>query len=414
MKMRLKIKYADIKKFGMICFLCIYFTTKLLWDTIPYVFELFSIGMIAYGGINAFTTNMHKRGTLVVLYISLSIYILISAFLQDSQNQIQRALYEYIFYMFIFWGTYYWGRHAKIEDWAIILLVIGIVVSCLSWLEYLTHHYLLTNTIEYVNPTTFRTIVFSRTFLAHGMVITFFTLLAIYKYITEKKKLFLFLSIFFFLTIFTTGSRGPLVACLVGIYIMFFLYETTRYGFTLKKFIFLFLTIFGFIFVIFILLSDFQVGNSIVDYFLNRFRSILNWSTDDGNTGRISIWNYYFKIFKENFWLGVGPSQTGSWNLSGKYGVTESGILKRLCELGIIGALLHYMLVFNIFFMGIKKLKNYKNDLNLIFYLSLFIAVFVDDITLQATEEIIVSYLMWFALAGIENSYNRKKFEVSK
>ena len=106
-----------------------------------------------------------------------------------------------------------------------------------------------------------------------------------------------------------------------------------------------------------------------------------------------------------HFWFGVGPSQTGSWNLNGLYGVTESGILKRFCELGIVGVALHYSFVFNVFINGLKCYKkNYKNDRSIIFYIGLFIAVFVDDITLQATEEIIVAFFMWFALAGIENT----------
>lgn len=410
--MKLKIKYVNLRNFVMICFLCIYFTTKLMWDSIPYVFELFSIGVIAYGAVRAFTVNIHKRGSLIVLYIILSIYILINAFLQDSVNQFQRALYEYIFYMLIFWATYYWGRFSKVEDWSEILIKIGIIVSGLSWLEFLTHHYLIANTIKYTDSTGFRTIVFSRTFLAHGMVLTFFTLLAVYKYFMEKKKSSLFWSVFFFLTIFTTGSRGPLVACIIGAYMMLFIYEATSYGFTLKKVVFILSSLIVFIFAWYILLSDFQIGNSTFDYFLDRFRSVLNWSTDDGNKGRTVIWNYYFNVFKENFWFGIGPSQTGSWNLSGKYGVTESGILKRLCELGIIGASLHYIFVFNIFFRGIRRLKKHKNDTNMIFYLGLFIAVFVDDITLQATEEIIVAYFMWFALSGIENSCNREELEV--
>lgn len=407
--MKIKIKKSTLVNNGCICFLCIYFTTKLLWDIVPHVFEISSIIIISYGAFRTFTTNIHKRTFLIIIYIILNLYILLNAFIQDNMGQFQRAAYEYAFYMLIFWGTYYWESKSKIEDYASILLKIGCVICVLSWVEYVTHNYILSNSeIKYSNFTGFRTIVFSRTFLAHGIVLAFFAILGFYMYMIKRKISYLLYGIFAFVTIFSTGSRGPLVACFVGLFFMLITAEFKTKEASIKKVLF---TIMGFLIIgiiWYLLTSDFQLPNDTLNYFLNRFRSILNWSSDEGNTGRIVIWNNYIKVFKDNFWFGLGPSQTGSWNVSGVYGATESGILKRLCDTGIVGTLLHYIFVFSIFIRGISSIRK-NDDNNMLFYLGLFITVFIDDITLQATEEIIVSFFMWYALAGIENSKNRMK-----
>lgn len=408
--MKIIINKNKVRDVGIICFLCIYFASKLLWDSVPYLFEILSVGIIVYGALKTILQEGNKKIYLVFLFFVFTIYILINAFLKDSTRQFMRAMYEYIFYMMIFWGTYYWGKRARIEDYSGILLKVGFVICVLSWIEYLSHHYILPNAIKYDGSFVgFRTIVFSRTFLAHGMVLAFFALLGFYMYIIYKEKKYILYGIFAFLTILTTGSRGPLVACFVGIFVMFALFEFLRNGFSIRKLILILCCFILLCTLWYAINSDFQLSNSILNYFLNRIRSIFDWNKDDGNTGRIVIWTHYYKIFKENFWFGVGPSQTGSWDILGKYGATESGILKRLCDLGVVGTTLHYLFVLSILLKGLLSLQKNKEDNNLFFYIALFLAVFIDDITLQATEEVIVAFYMWYALAGIENSNNRMK-----
>lgn len=406
--MRITARGFGLKRIGIMGLMCIYFTTKLLWDTVPYVFELTSIGIITYGTIGAFLKKTSKRTSLVIECLLLSLYICVNALFQDTGKQFKRAMYEYIFYIFIFWGTYYYGRKTRVENYSEVLLKTSMIVSTLSWIEYLSHQYILPNVIDYTNYTGFRSIVFSRTFLAHGMVLAFFSLIGIYMYLIQKKVKYLICGFFSFFTILSTGSRGPLVAASVGIYLMFFVYEVSLNKSFKKKITFMGLSFVALMIVWCLLMSNFQVGNITADYFLNRFRSILDWNNDDGNTGRIVIWKNSFDIFKQHFLFGIGPSQTGSWNPDGMYGVTESGILKRLCELGIFGTVIYYAFIFNVICKGIKNFRKNKNDVNMILYFGLFTAVFIDDIILQATEEIIVAFFMWYALAGIENFRNRQ------
>lgn len=396
-----------LKSVGMIGVLCIYFTTKLLWDTtVPYIFELASIGIILYGAVCAlFKDNM--RTSLVLRFLAISVYIIVNAFCQDPGKVFIRAMYEYMFYFLIFFGTYYYGKKAKSECYFDMLLKIGVIVSALSWLEYFSHYYILPNTIEYIDYTGFRSIVFSRTFLAHGMVLTFFSLIGFYKYLIKKKVKYLAYGCLLFISIFSTGSRGPLVAAIGGLCVMLVAHEVILKKHSKRKILLFLVSLFVIALALFLMTSDFQVGNTTIDYFLNRFRSILDWKKDDGNTGRLVIWKNAIKIFKDHPIFGVGPSQTGSWNLDSIYGVTESGILKRLCEFGIVGFILFYSYVFDILFKGVKNYYKQTFDQEMIFYFGLFTSVFIDDITLQATEEVIVAFFMWYALAGIENSRNR-------
>lgn len=406
--MDFKIRKSFLKDNGIILYLCVYFTTKLLWDSIPYFFELLSIGIVVYGAARCLIKINCKRTIFVFVYVLLSFYIIINGIFQDSTKQLIRALYEYIFYSFIFWATLFYGKKTQVKDISLVVCKIGLIVCFLSWIEYFFHCYLIPNSIEYANYLGFRSIVFSRTFLAHGMVLAFFSLLDIYMFLSYKSKKFLMCGAFSFLTILSTGSRGPLVACFLGILVMIIMNDYANKGLTPKRLSAFIASIVGVVLIWILLTSDFQVSNPTANYFLNRVRSILDWKNDSGNTGRIVIWNYYLNIAKEHYWFGIGPSQTGSWNLGGLYGVTESGILKRFCELGIVGLVLHYSFVIGIIFHGVRCYKKgHGFDRDLIFYFGLFVAVFVDDIILQATEEIIVAFLMWFALAGIENTTYR-------
>lgn len=154
--------------------------------------------------------------------------------------------------------------------------------------------------------------------------------------------------------------------------------------------------------IAFLLLSDIQTGNSSIDYFLYRIRQIINWTGDAGNVGRLQIWNEAFNHFKISPVFGIGPSKTGSWGVE-SIGVTESGVLKHLCELGIIGFCLYYSIFFSIFYRGYKLYKKAlsRNKLKIICFFGVITMVFINNITLQSTEEIMVFIIYSFGLGGI-------------
>ena len=84
-------------------FISIYITSKLLWDTIPYVFELIFWALIFLKAIN-YIYPFIKRLSLNKLLTFMSvfcIYILLNGFLQDDSSVFARSIYEYIAYMLV-------------------------------------------------------------------------------------------------------------------------------------------------------------------------------------------------------------------------------------------------------------------------------------------------------------------------
>ena len=288
---------------------------------------------------------------------------------------------------------------------------IGCTVAILSWFEFLPRSYFiapLKQTISYQSYSGFRACVFSRSYLSHGIILGFFSIVCLYLYFIDSKNIYLIECVFCYLSILTTSSRGPLVACGIGLLIMYLMEAFISKRRSYKRYVAMFFLLFLGLFLLLIMLSDFTTSNDNINYFLYRVRSILNWNGDAGNVGRIRLWNKSINLWYNNKFFGIGASKTGSWG-SASIGVTESGVLKRLCELGIIGFCLYYYLAFT----PIKKMFKYYRCLNIIdkrkivFYIAVLVSILIDDITLQVTEEIMISFLLGFSMAGIVNTLQK-------
>ena len=146
--------------------------------------------------------------------------------------------------------------------------------------------------------------------------------------------------------IFCTSSRGPLLATLLGAFVMWFIYSKDN-PLTQKKVIKWFAAgMFVFVCIIIINLTGLGVtkstGNQFIDTAIQRTISATD-TNEWGNMARLTIWDRYLKIFRDNFWTGIGIAKTSSGVSSNTYGVTESGLLKRLVETGFIGTILYYI-----------------------------------------------------------------------
>jgi hypothetical protein len=61
---------------------------------------------------------------------------------------------------------------------------------------------------------------------------------------------------------------------------------------------------------------------------------------------------------------------------------------------------------------GLKYLRHTKKiRMEILLWFAIFIGIFINDITLQATEEIMVSYWFWTALGGIMYIANSNKID---
>lgn len=385
--------------------LFVYFSSKMLWDKIPYVCELLSLAVLAFYAVQFLVARAGQprhRMVLILTFVIFSVYIVADAVMQSTTQQLLRAVYEYVFYMLMFFAMAWLLPRTDLPRALKIMAVWGVVIALLSWLEFATKSYLISN-IVYVPGKNFRATVFTRSFLSHGMILGVFSVICMDIFYREKKLWALFAALFCFVSILTTNSRGPLVAFGAALVLQFLMNSYISQRHSLKRLVASALLSAGALTVLVIMFGTFQTGIAVVDNFLHRIRSILDWEGDAGNVGRLEYWNQAIVWFKSNIWFGIGPSKTGSWG-SGAIGVTESGVLKRLCELGLIGFTLFYYFLARVVYKGIKRYKYASNATKqrLTFFFALATAMLINDCTLQSTEEIMIAFFLWVAFAGIE------------
>lgn len=385
----------------------IYITSKMLWDKIPMIFEMLFLVMNFWFAINFLQKYIieSKIDKLILGLAILWIYVLANAVVLDTKQQLMRALYEYVYYSFFAMSLFYIYSKVNVICSMKIISVWGIIISLLSWYEYLSKTYLLRDLSGYGNigragQYGFRSAVFTRSFISHGVILGIFSLINIFLWYKLKKKRYIIFSIFAYASILTTGSRGPLVAFSGAILVLYIFdafyvkkipFKKIRVQFTLGLLFILLLVLFS---------VDFKMPDSTLSYFVFRIKNIVNWKGDAGNAGRLLIWNNAIHDwFASSPLVGIGASQTGSWG-TGSLGVTESGVLKRLCELGIVGVVINYSIIGLVVINSIKTLKrnNNNNQYELLFWLGIFVGVFINDITVQSTEEIMVAFWYWGAL----------------
>lgn len=388
----------------LIGWLFIYFSGKLLFDTVPYIFELFSLGVFACCAVllvySRAAADLHTIH-LFIAFLAFSVYVILNGVLQDSFPQLARALYEYIFYALILFAMMWLLPQADMRKVLKVFAVWGLLVSCLSWLEYFTERYLIAEAVE--NYAGFRAIVFSRSYLSHGAILGFFSLACMDICYTENKPLWFLAGVFCFASILTTASRGPLVGCGVALVLQFMLNSYISCRHSWKRFAACTIFITALIAVCVLMFGTFLTGNEVIDNFLLRIRSIFNWKGDAGNAGRLLLWDQALDWWRSSPWFGIGPSQTGSWGPE-SIGVTESGVLKRLVELGVFGFILFYYFIGCILIRAIRFYRklDQPGKRTMVFWFSVATALLINDCILQITEEIMISFFFWTSLAGLE------------
>ncbi len=403
-------KITVSKYVAIVTWLIVYFTSKMLWDgLLPMVFEVFSLGILLYGTVCYFQTRK-MRGKLahvILFYMVFCAYIILNAILQNTAQQFGRAIYEYCFYMLMFFSMSYYIEKCDMICCLKIVNCWGIIIAVLSWYEYLSKSYILSNdfiqTIENVHG--FRATVFTRSYLSHAIILGFFAIVALYLFCETRKKRYIMACALCALSILTTSSRGPLVALTAAIFV-FYIMNMLRKGAQPSRKLWVLFSVISIVLIGLIFLNTtFVTGNETIDYFLYRTRQIINWSGDAGNVGRLSIWKMSFDIIKNNFLFGIGPSHTGSWG-SGSIGVTESEYLKYLCELGIVGFALILGFIASIIKYGKSQYARFekRDKLFMIFLFSVITLVMVNNITVQSTEEIQVNFIWAVGMGGLLNS----------
>lgn len=405
----------------LVLFYSIYFSTKIMWDKYTSVFELFSVFSITcFALLQIIIIIRHKEKKLISIF---SVWLIFVAFIvlqwMFKNTGIQfflRSMYEYVFYSMIMWAFYLLADYIDFNRIMKILCVLGVAIAFLSFVEFVGEFHIIPlenygTYVEFNGEMVTRAKVFTRSYLSHGIILGVFSLFNCYTYMRERKLVYLFSSLFCYIAILTTASRGPLVA-VTGAYIIYYVcihFEKVKTLISLKKFnlSYKFILVLGVgILLLLFIFSDMNTGLSFIDYSLTRVRSIFNWTGDPGNVGRIEIWGKWIITIKENILTGIGASMTGSWNPI-SLGVTESDILKKLVELGIIGFTIYYLYISKILYSIISTLNSNKRKVEISLCIAIISFILIDGVVLQVSEEIMVSFFLYaFMGIGLNYSFN--------
>lgn len=376
-------------------FMITYMMLKVVID--QYTFGIFKALFLAIVLFSTFCYYRHKKfyledGILTLSILNFAIYILLEcSFNSPSSVFTKRAVYEYIIYMLILFLGAYLVNEIDINYVYENIKIIGIILVLTSFAQLVTGNNLLFMRANGI----------SRSIMANGMLIGISILILQYLYYLKRRTYLIALIILSFAAMFTTGSRGPMVAIIVA-FVIQYLYHLSS-GDRVKNFLILICVIVtALIFIHWFFNANIRTGNTLIDGWIVRFQKVLDWQHDAGNVGRLDKWNRWINVFHKNFWFGIGPSKTGSWGTA-SLGVTESGFIRHLVELGMVGTILYYFpIAFGIIYSLLHIRYMTKEQVSLVvLHLGIIVAVIIEDFVLQITEEITVAFFLWYALGVV-------------
>lgn len=395
-----------------VCLLTMYFCTKMLWDKYSFDLTEYLSFLLILIGLSFFIKKI-ERDLLpsVLVFLAFSIYILMNGLILTDITHLIRGVYEYIFYGLIFFsllGYFFYLSEQQINKVMLGLGYVGIVLAVLTFIEFIRGKAFLEGTGTYAYGTiisgnfVFRAKVFTRSYLSHGMIMAILAIDALYLKKITGKAIWNVTFVMCMTAILCTSSRGPLMAGGIGS-LLFAINMKDLKKINFKVFIKIVLIVVLLIAVSYLILfSDVTVGNETIMYFLTRIRKAFDWSHDAGNVGRLQRWSKYFNYYlSHNIFMGCGVSNTGSSGVTTIMGTTESGVLKRIIELGIVGTVLYYGWLGKTISVSLKKYPVEKENLVLLRKLAFaeVLSILVDDCILQVTEEIMITFYLYFFVA---------------
>lgn len=190
-----------------------------------------------------------------------------------------------------------------------------------------------------------------------------------YYYEGKSSKTKLFLIILFGATAFLTFSRSAIFS----VFLLLIYFYLKKYG---NKKINVIVLLLGLIIATYILL-----GPAI------KYLNIFIIRSDNFSTGRSSIWEFGFKVFKNNPLVGVGNyTAVGLAELNGfTHSQFHSFFIETLAGYGLVGLFIYSIIIIPLFKKTINKLKItnnlYYRHCVIISFLILFIKMFIESIS---------------------------------
>ncbi|MBO4845824.1 MAG: O-antigen ligase family protein [Lachnospiraceae bacterium] len=365
---------------------------------------MFILIMIVTSGIGFMTPSVRKKigNNEIVLLIVFYIYIICNALAYGGTELLYLGAERYVFLTLPLFAMPLVYKHLNWKKLLEFISLFGIIDATCSIVEFVTHNALfpaanVDSRVEMHMSSYYivRTYGLNGNFFLLAEILSVcglasFFLLRFYK---EKKWIIAFMIIS--IGILATGSRGYYVSYGVGLVVMY-LADNNHKRITHKQLFKIFLIFLGIVLLLFFLIgTDYLTGIDKVDQIIVRFRMIFNFTSEDANIGRLNKWNWAIHEWIKSPLFGNGACCTDT-RYSGYYTVPESGILKRLVELGVIGTTLQYASMYVPLYIGIKKYhRGGKKDPIVIFCISILVCFFVEDIILQRYTGVEYTIISW-------------------
>ncbi|GKU27284.1 membrane protein [Clostridium folliculivorans] len=379
-----------------------------------------------------FIKNRGNRNRTLEVYTVLNIifflYVVANGVLFHNNIRLFYGGYQYIVYYLIFFTLYSFVEIRLLDIFMKFILGINFISSCIMIYEFITKKNIIETEgtkMAFNGVTIVRAKAFFGSFLNAGVVLCICCFIALY-YVYRYRKQFKYIVLYsiiilvYLLGIFATGSRGPLVALIGGLFFYLIAYLILiKKDVKLTIIIVSTLAILSFLTLFIIMNINYEsIDNTLLKFIAHRIQSIFNWSNDVGNVGRIDAWKNALKMVKGNITFGIGIAATGAKGIgSFSIGVTESGVLKKLVEMGIVGFIISYAIYI---YVGISAFKNitskiYPRETKIfnLFMLSAFISVMIEDSIYQSTESEVVSFYLFLVIYFIfvsKSKYFNKRF----
>lgn len=351
----------------------------------------------------------------IFLYVLFMLYALLSSILVGGSELLVYSMERYVFYTIPLFVIPVIQHKLKWDNILIFLSWYGVVDSIISIIEFVIHRQLIPlegvthSVVQQFGDNSIRTFGLNGDYFLLAELLCLCAFSSLYLFIRWYKKIDLLKFVLISFGIFTTGSRGYYVAYSVGLAIFYILFNLNagkpsqfivKMGFAVSIII---------MFLIFLFMTNIKTSISSIDTILDRTRSILDFSDNYANVERQQHWLYSINKWKTHPILGNGASIT-DMRYSGFEKVTESGFLKRLVELGIVGTILQYLTMIVPLIKGYKLFRGKKDFVNLmyIFFFSLIVTLATEDMVLQRYGEAEFTVVMWTSLAFI-STYKKSR-----
>lgn len=418
----MKISVSQIR-YNILCAMIFYVLNKNLWDwLLGGVAKNIYYCVVAIGAILCvvqYLKNKYFRN-IFILFLIYCMAVVFNGFTLANSEQLSVGFIEYITYPLSFFALLYFLKdkiiYTKLFNalmkWASLTSVLAIyefIVRKSILPEFEGRVYTFDN-----GSSSYRSTVFIGSPMMLGVVLGAIFIITVYSFYTQKKNIYKIYIALELVGILCTGSRGPLIGSLLGVVFMYY-YFYKQNGIKRNSFLAIVILVFATIMLLIVMMAfpNFSTGIEAIDFMIYRVTSALNFSTEWGNVERLSRWTYYINRFLKKPITGYGIATTSAAVKSNSmvtlHGITtESGLLARLVETGLLGTISYFCFLARTIRCGCKE--TIKQDETIIFVLGIVVLFMIEDIILQISLDLFCTFILWFALAyAVNMKLNNKK-----